>query len=343
SFSLILVPEVVSSQKIQYVLEEGADFGAILDLREADGILDGMVTPQICCGSDCQEGSPFALSVGIGPVKQVVQLMFQDSYVAALSRFGLQGAQIKVQDQMVWVINEIYQGINVEIRTQAVTDYALYSIVEVHGFDPNNLGLMGYDNTVGKDVGNLRLYDTLGGVNSHTQQDGYPGYGGVFLESYFGFSENPPEGISSIDLASGLFDLIFDPLRPDRGGTPVSAAEVSGITPVEDLTVCLSSPKSRSMEVACAVTVIANLVGSTIAHELGHSFGLAEPGSQDIFHNLGDRSFRLMDSGGSRPFEERTGLSGQGIEMFCISNYQYLRSIMPDPAHSEDGLQRPGC
>ncbi len=342
-FSLILIPEVVSSSEIRYILEEGADFGATLDLRKVDGILDGTVTPQVCCGAQCQEGLPFPVSVGIGPVKQVVQLVFQDSYVAALSRFGLQGAQLEIRDSMVDVINTIYQGINVEIRTEAVEDYALYSVVEIHGFDPNNLGLMGYDNTVGKDVGNLRLYDTLGGVNSHTQQDGYPGYGGVFLESYFGFSKCPPEGISSIDLATGIFDLIFDPLRPDRGGTAVSASEISSIIQPTDLTICLEESGSRAVEISCAVAVLARMVGSTIAHELGHSFGLAEPGSPDVFHNLGEQPYRLMDSGGLRPFEERTGLLGEGIEKFCISNFQYLLSIMPDPGHTDDGQERPGC
>ena len=53
----------------------------------------------------------------------------------------------------------------------------------VRSIDPNGLGLFGYDNTPGKDDGNTRLYDKLGGLNAQTQQDGYPGYGGVFLES----------------------------------------------------------------------------------------------------------------------------------------------------------------
>ncbi len=340
--SLILVPEVVSSRSMHVVLEEGVDLGATLDLRKADGLLVGRVTPRVCCGPSCQEGHGVDMRVGIGPVKQVVQLQFQDSYIASLAAFGLQGAHQKIKDRIVEVIERIYQGINLEVRTAPVEDYALYSIVEIHGFDPNSLGLMGYDNSVGKDVGNLRLYDVIGGVNAHTQEDGYPGYGGVFLESYLGFSQHPPEGVTSIDLASPLFDMLFDPFRPDRGGDPVTAEDLRDFALVVDGLQCLE-PQGRKGRVACAVFVMANLVGGTIAHELGHSMGLAEPSSSEVFHNLGDEPLRLMDSGGSRPFLERAGLDGAGEEMFCISNYQYLQSIMPDPGHVESGEERPGC
>ena len=82
----------------------------------------------------------------------------------------------------------VYAGINVEFRTEPPLDFAQYAEVDIGGPDPNGLGLLGYDNTPGKDVGNSRLYDRIGGVNAATQGDGFPGYGGVFSDNFLGFS-----------------------------------------------------------------------------------------------------------------------------------------------------------
>src|SRR5690606_16775281 len=101
-----------------------------------------------------------------------------------------------------------------------------YSEVDISGPDPNGLGLLGYDNTPGKDVENQRLYDRIGGVNAMTQEDGYPGYGGVFIESLFGYSEDT-KGLTEATRYSPPFDALFDPFRLDRGGTPVLAADLA--------------------------------------------------------------------------------------------------------------------
>ena len=110
-------------------------------------------------------------------------------------------------------------------------DWVWYAQVDVTGIDPNGLGLMGYDNSPGKDVGNLRLYDHIGGVNALTQQDGYPGYGGIFVESFLAFSEHPPSGIASVPGASPSFDDIFD-----RGpfGTP-DAIDVGKVSAYQEV------------------------------------------------------------------------------------------------------------
>ena len=71
-----------------------------------------------------------------------------------------------------------------------------------------------------------------------------------------------------------------------------------------------------------------NLIGGTMAHEIAHSVGLADPGGEQ-FHNPQDRPNHLMDSGFDRPFAERGALEGQGPEFFCAENYQYLRDILP--------------
>ena len=72
------------------------------------------------------------------------------------------------------------------------------------------------DNTPGKDVGNLRLSDSIGGSNAEVQEDGAPGYGGVFIESYLWWSSHPelslerPAGAPPVD---PLFDEILNGKR----------------------------------------------------------------------------------------------------------------------------------
>ena len=83
------------------------------------------------------------------------------------------------------------------------------------------MGLFGYDNSPGKDNGNVRLYDQLGGVNALTQQDGYPGFGGVFLRSLMGFSKHPARSRRPCPAPIRMFDKIFDPFRADQDGEPV--------------------------------------------------------------------------------------------------------------------------
>ncbi|MGM0596930.1 MAG: hypothetical protein ACQES9_07835 [Myxococcota bacterium] len=338
----ILIPEVRDNSHLDYVLEENQGIGRFIDLRKATGTLSGYLTPIICCDNDCQNGESVEFTVEVGPVKQVVYLYFRDSYVSALALFGLQGADSEIRKKSIQVIEEIYRGINLEVRTEQVTDYALFSTVEIHGFDPNGFNLLGYDNTTGKDVGNERLHDYIGGVNSQTQQDGFPGYGGVFMESYFGFSLHPPGNLESIDLADPLFDLTFDEFRPDTGSI-VTAQDMQNFALPQQPAVCKENSLSRSERLGCAVYVMSYNLGSTLAHELGHSFGLAEPYTEDVYHNLGEESLRLMDSGHQRPFLERSGLSPEGFENFCISNYEYLRAIMPDPDTKDPLDERPDC
>ena len=202
------------------------------------------------------------------------------------------------------------------------------------------MNLFGYDNSPGKDNGNLRLYDKLGGVNAVTQQDGYPGYGGVFLRSLMGFSKHPGSFAKSVPGADPVFDKVFDPFRADRDGSPVTSADLAGDVPA--LTSGNSCPASdRKGRVQCAIFVLGNLVGGTLGHEIGHSLGLANPYAEG-FHNAGDAPARLMDSGGDRAFMERAELMGQPPAVFCDEEYEYLRQILPstEPANS---VTRPTC
>ena len=64
------------------------------------------------------------------------------------------------------------------------TDYRLYSTVEIAGNDPNRVGLIGYDNTPVKMWG-IVAYMTR--RRTRRTEDGFPGYGGVFLQSFLHF------------------------------------------------------------------------------------------------------------------------------------------------------------
>ena len=72
-------------------------------------------------------------------------------------------------------------------------------------------------------------------------------------------------------------------------------------------------------------------MAGTIAHEIGHSLGLAMvPGHPDEHHNLGDNPGWLMDEGIHRPFAERAEIDGHGPEFFGAPNFQYLQQILPE-------------
>lgn len=338
--SLTLIPEFVEGRLVRYVVNTDDELGASLDLRNETGQFTGTATPVVSYGPDTVRGVGKSISFALAPVKQVVYLQFQPTYVEGLRDFGLRAVDRRIRDRIVEVCDAAYAGVNIEFRTTPPTDFALYANVELVGVDPNGTGLFGYDNTPGKDNGNLRLYDRLGGVNAATQQDGYPGFGGVFVRSLMGFSQHPGQLATSVSGADALFDRVFDPFRPDLGNEPIRAADLSGSVPViRDGSACPAS--DRSGQIGCAIYVMGNLVGGTLAHEIGHSLGLANP-FLDGFHNSGDAPNRLMDAGGDRPFAERAELEGQGPGVFCDEEYAYLRGILPTNA-PEPAIQRPSC
>jgi hypothetical protein len=321
--TMYLIPEFVEGRHVRYVLNTDDELGNMLDLRTETGKFTGRITPIVSYGSDTVRGVSTNVAFDITPVKQVVYLEFTPSWVEGLRDFGLRAVDSRVRDRIIKVLERVYEGVNMEFRTEPPADYSLYMSVAMMGVDPNNQGLFGYDNTPGKDSGNLRLYDKLGGVNAVTQQDGYPGYGGVFLRSLMAFSKHPGSFAKSVPGADPMFDTIFDPFRPDRKGEPVTSSDLAGSPPA--LTSGSSCPASeRGGRVQCAIYTLGNLIGGTLAHEIGHSLGLSNPYS-DGFHNPGDAPARLMDSGGDRPFLERAELMGHRGGVFCDDEYEYLR------------------
>ena len=339
---LELVPEFVEGRHVRYVISEDDALGQSLDLRSDTGTFVGTLTPVISYGGAQVTGSSTQMTLSIAPVKQVLYLNFLPTYVESLREFGLRAVDARIRQRVAEVVARDYATINLEVRTEKPDDFALYAQVDIAGPDPNGLGLFGYDNTPGKDVGNERLYDRIGGVNATTQQDGVPGYGGVFIESFFGFSKHPGGYAMSLSGAADSFDAIFDPFRPDRGGNRVDAADLTGGIPdIPDGTSCPAAKNDRADRIGCAIFVIGNLIGTTVSHETGHSLGLANPYGEG-FHNPGDLPNRIMDSGGARPFTERAELDGDGPAVFCDSAYAYLREILPT-GQAADPSPRPSC
>lgn len=337
---LTLVTGFVSGTELRYVLEEGIGLGKALDPRRERGTLAGQWKPVLSWGGVQLDGVGTQLSVRLAAVRQVVHVRFLETWRTALRSFGLQPADAAVRARVMDVLAEAYASLNVEFREEAPTDFGLFAVLDIAGEDPNGLGLLGYDNTPGKDIDNKRLFDHIGGVNALTQEDGYPGYGGVFALSQLGFSEHPPTGVQQSPLHVPLFDAIFDPVRPDRG-REVTFQEVSAAPTLTDGGSCPA--QDRPTQIACAIRVLGNVVGHTAAHELGHSLGLAEPyGAPTTYHNPGDVPKRMMEGGSGRPFAERAELEGQGPAVFCDEEYAYLRLLLPT-ATPDPTPQRPSC
>jgi hypothetical protein len=325
--SLSLVPEFVEGKLVRYVLNEEDALGTLTDLRKVTGDFSGTATPVAKYGAQTISGGKRSVSLGIDPIKQVVWVKFLPSYLESLQHFGLRAVDARIRERVLEVCRRDFQSINLDFRVTEPTDFALYSRVDVAGPDPNGMGLLGYDNTPGKDVGNKRLYDKIGGVNALTQEDGYPGYGGVFVESLFGFSQHPGTFASKLEVADPLFDQLFDPFRHDRKGQPVSAEDLAGanVPYLDDGSLCPAG--KRSDQIACAVFALGSMIGTTTTHEVAHSLGLADPEGSD-FHNPGDAPNRLMDGGAARSFRERAEI-GDGPALFCQGDFEYLRAILP--------------
>ncbi len=341
---LDLTPEFVAGPLVRYVLNEDDALGRNLDLRHTSGTFEGTARPVIARGAETVRGDATPVVFDITPVKQVIWLRFQHGYVESLRKFGLRAVDAQIRERVLEVARRDFAGVNIEFRTAPPVDFALYSVVDISGPDLNGLGYFGYDNTPGKDIGNERLYDLIGGLNATTQQDGQPGYGGVFVESLFAFSRHPGSLATMVEGASPLFDDIFDPFRPDLGGAPVLGADVAaGIPGRATGEGCPAAARTRPSKIACAVFVLGSLIGTTMTHEIGHSLGLAAPdGDPFQYHNLGDEPNRLMDGGSSRTFAERAELEGEGPSVFCEGEYAYLRDILPSDEAPPD-VERPIC
>jgi hypothetical protein len=312
---LLLVPEEFPAPgEMTYVLRVEPDAGGKPQgLGTIPGQFTGRVYPVLIDGLDWIEGVGVDAMLTVGAQRQIVLVKFLPGFDQSLADFGVDLMARPIRDAIMARMTQDYEGVNIVFTEERPQDFVDYSIVEVGGRDPNNAGLLGLDNTEGKDVGNLRFNDVIGGINAATEEQGFYAYGGVFLDSFLNFSPTRP-GRTPSDMATPAFDEVFARFSPELGGEPVSEDEAGG-------------GGARAPEIDLAVSVLGNLVGNTIAHEVGHSLGLSNIRGE--YHNLGDNPGWIMDSGSNRSFEERSGLGPNGPEVFSPHNRGYLDEILP--------------
>jgi hypothetical protein len=314
--ALLLFPEQFTGNSLmEIVLRVTPDVdGQLAGLGLVPGVFEGRAHPHLFWGSESSIGQGFDFTLSVAPQLQVVFVKFLPSFDEAFGEFGMSAVGPLVRQKVLERCNRDYSAFNVTFVDSRPVDYVEYSIIELSGHDPNGANLLGLDNTTGKDNNNLRFNDVVGGKNAETQERGYYAYGGVFLHSFLMFSPTIAQGTSP--LASPRFDQIFSSFVPQLGGTPISDSEYPG--------------GSRETLIAEAVRVLGNLVGGTVAHEIGHSLGLAQvPGHPDEYHDLGDNPAWLMDAGNYRPFDERSEIDGKGPEVFAPYDFDYLQQILP--------------
>lgn len=311
--ALTLVPDLVlGNDTLSAVLRVTADgSGQLSGVGAVAGRFTGTASTLLLFGADAVRGQALPVTFDVLPQRQMVYLKLLPGFEQALAEFGLLAEKDAVVDRILAVLARDYQGINIVFSTTVPEDFAEYSVVEIAGRDPNGTKLFGLDNTAGKDVGNLRFNDIIGGYNAETEENGYVAYGGVFPGEFRNLS--PTLGDDN-PLASPAFDDVFRPVMPELGGTPAAPGESS-------------ASDGRGAAIREAVRVFGNLVGNTVTHEVGHSLGLAAVDGQ--FHNLGDNPGWIMDAGANRPFEERAEIGGAGPAVFSPFNREYLESILP--------------
>jgi hypothetical protein len=299
-----------SSEHAELILRVRPDEdGLPTGLGATSGLFEGQVRPMLFYGAERYVGPPHPLTFRVLPAIQHVYLQFLPAFDEALVAFGLLHARSSIISRVLAVTARDYEGVNIAFSSAPPKDFAEYMIVEVGGEDPNGTGLFGLDNTSGKDVGNLRFDEVIGGFNADTRARGFAAYGGIFASEFLNLSLT----FGTSGLADPRFDTIFSPFCPDLGGLPAQAEEVSGAG-------------ARVVSLKEAVRVLGNLIGSTITHEVGHSLGLsAQSGS---FHNSGDTPGWIMDAGQFRPFGERAELSGEGPAVFSPTNRSYLEEVL---------------
>jgi len=298
--------------RMNYILRVNQNIdGELEGLGLIPGVFTGQAFPWILNGKDTVLGDGMNVKLVIAPQLQVVHLKYLPGYYTALERFGLLNAADWVNQRIMQVVHRDYAGINVAFTEEVPAEFAEYGVVEIGGEDPNGANLFGLDNTEGKDVGNIRFNDIIGGVNAETAEEGYYAYGGIFVASFLGLSATLGQG--DLPITDPRFDMVFGPFSPELGGVPATAEELY--------------QGERAGALAEAIRILGNLIGNTVTHEVGHSLGLTSIDGQ--FHNVGDNEGWIMDAGIHRPFAERAELDGIPPAVFSPFNREYLEAVLP--------------
>ena len=311
--TLSLVPDSVPSNGVASLVlrPQPAASGKPAGLGASPEVLQGLMVPRIVAGGVEVRGEPVAVGLEVAAPVQQVFVRFLPTWNDGLAVLGIDVVADAVRSRALLVTRGDYSGLAIDVGDAVPQSVVDFTTVEVMGSDPNGAGLLGLDNTLGKDVWNARFDDLLGGYNAEGEDAGYYGYGGVFVDSFLGFSPTlyPRRGQTT-----AAFDQVFAPFAPALGGTPVTAAD-------------LAIGASRAVEVAEAIRVAGNLIGDTVTHEFGHALGLAAVDGQ--FHDPGDTPGYIMDAGVFRPFAERAQLAGSAARVFAPYDRAYLESILP--------------
>jgi hypothetical protein len=311
--ALALFPDLFhGNEAMDYVLRVSmTPSGDLEGLGLMIGSFNGVISPLLIAGTETITGTGAHVSLVIAPQRQIVFINFLPGFSATLEEMGLGLVETQIRTRILDVCARDYLAINIEFRSERPTDYVEYSVIEVGGADPNQAGLFGLDNTAGKDVGNLRFNDIIGGTNAESREDGFYAFGGVFVRSFLQLSPTL-YGAEALPIASPRFDQIFGPFMPAMSGKPIETTDFGG--PLQPW-------------IDGAVWSLGNLIGSTVSHEIGHSLGLANYEGQ--FHNPTDQPNAIMDAGNFRPFQERAEIDGYGPAQFNDNNRTYLQRILP--------------
>jgi len=311
-----VLDEQTAEQNVWYTIEEGRTLSG---LGAVPGVFSGTIIPEFFDRWGSQEGVGWQGDFRVLPTRQVVYLKYLPSFSSGLEKYGLRNVELEIRRRIMEVVRRDYDGINIEFREEKPDDFLHYATLELGGPDPSGHNAFGYDNTyngVAKDTGNLYLNDYLGGLNAQSEQQFNNPYGGIFLESFAFFSlELNPHNPH----ASAEFDRIMRPFMPGLGGQAVRGTEWP------------DGPRRDA--IAAAILMVANVLGNTVSHEIGHSLGMTfvpddEIAPTNFFHNIEYGPY-IMDPGAQRPFEERAELNGQGPAVFNAQNYGYLRKYLP--------------
>jgi hypothetical protein len=130
---------------------------------------------------------------------------------------------------------------------------------------------------------------------------------GVFPGEFLNFSVRPDRAIGVAPaFPDPQFDQIYDPIRPGALGTPVG--RLDPVTNEVDYPVVPPAvgavARTRYDQIVRAIRVLGNLIGESIAHNVGHTLGLT--------HSAASAPRQLMDPEADRTFVERA-LSGSGL------------------------------
>lgn len=267
-----------------------------------DAAFSGQLRVELLAGADAWLGPPVAVTWRLKPTLQAIVVEMDEAFVAGLGRLGLEAFAPQVRTRTLELLTGYFAGLSVHVGLAPPPGQVEALRIAIIDVDPNGLGLLGNDNSLGKDVGNLTLDEHIAGFNPARAAAGHAAYGGVFLSGLLHFSAKlKPWGSES----SAEFDNIFGPYAPKLGGTPARPGP----------------PPAQAIEMA------ARLIAHTTAHEIGHALGLAA--GTEAYHHLEDNPGWIMDTGQDRPFAERAGLDGAAKSIWGPVDDAYLKTILP--------------